>query len=136
MMYMDTIKKGLEENGVNWKSIKKVLRRIRWGNIAMTLVVLFGFGYGVVSMTQDIVEAYPQWQEERKEHALSSQLAKYEQVEVVIQEGDRAWNIQKILTPSSHNVLDELYLAKEINGNLDWGNLRPGDSYVFLKEKK
>jgi hypothetical protein len=113
-----------------------LLSRVKWMNLAITLFILMGFGYGIISMAKDVAKSLPAWQEESHQRHLKEELSKYEQVEVVIQEGDTAWTIQEKLTPNANDLRDPLYLAEEINGEVDWGNLLPGQTLKFLKEKK
>lgn len=130
-----------EDEGSVFEPITKVeyaihiLSRVKWVNLAIIVGLIFGIGYGVVSMANDVAEALPNWQEERHLRYMESELAKYEQVEILIQEGDTAWSIQQRLTPNERDLRHPLYLAKEINEESDWGNLIPGQRLVFLKAK-
>lgn len=112
-----------------------LLSRVKWVNVAIISLLLIGFAYGILSFTKDVFSAFPAWNEERHARYVQEELAKYEKVRVTIHEGDTAWTIQESLTPHAHDIRDMLYLSEEVNGEVDWGNLLPGKTYVFLKEK-
>lgn len=112
-----------------------LLSRVKWNNLAIALLLIAGFGYGIFSFATTIVSTFPEWNEERHARYVQEELAKYEQVRVTIHEGDTAWTIQEVLTPNAHDLRDMLYLAEEVNGDVDWGNLLPGQHIIFLKEK-
>jgi len=117
------------------KGIFSTLGRVKWRNLTIALLILCGFLYGVISMASDISTAYPTWQEERNQAYLEKELAKYQQVEVLVQPGDTAWRIQEDLTANG-DIRHMLYLAKEVNGSINWGSLVPGEKIIFLQEKQ
>lgn len=55
---------------------------------------------------------------------------RYEQIVITIMPGDRAWTIQKRLTPNE-NVDEVLYYVNQINGK-SVANIKPGEEIVFL----
>jgi len=114
---------------------KYTLKNVRWNRVAFALIVLFGFGYGVISFIGDIVQAYPAWSEERSEQYYQEELSKYDQVEVTLYQGDTAWQIQRELAPSSKDIRHELHLVRKLNGIDRLGNIKAGESLIFLKEK-
>lgn len=112
-----------------------LLSRVKWGNVAIALVILMGFSYGIISMTKDVMQSLPAWQEERHLHYVEEETAKYDKVEILVQQGDTAWSIQQKLTPNEHDLRHPLYLAEELNEGMNVGKLLPGQILVFLKEK-
>ena len=115
--------------------IAHLLSRVKWKNLALAMIIATGFIVGVMSMGKTIFQSLPAWQEERHQRYIQEEMSKYELVEVYIQKGDTAWSIQQDLTPNAHDLREVFYLADTINGEVDWGNLLPGRTYVFLKEK-
>lgn len=118
-----------------------VARHIRWKNVGIALIILFGFGYGIISMATDLVTAYPEWADKRHETYLEEQLSKYDTIQVTVWEGDTAWKIQRSLAPNATSIPDLLYLAKEVNlremdKEVNWGKILPGETYIFLVEKQ
>jgi len=113
---------------------KKGKRRILWHKLAGSFIIALGFIYGTVTFISQVVQKYPEWIEKHHEQLVDNQ---YEKIKVTIQEGDTAWKIQQQLTPHE-DVRIPLDLAKSLkeNKDIDWGNLKPGQTVVFLKEKK
>lgn len=72
--------------------------------------------------------------EERKVSAIEKEIAKYEKVDVFVQEGDTAWNIQEKLTPGK-DMRDMLYLVEYINKRESMGKVKAGEVITFLKYK-
>ena len=62
-----------------------------------------------------------------------SYLARHEKVQVVIENGDTAWNIQSKLAPGE-DVRYNLFLDEQISG-IDVGAIKPGEVVTFLKKK-
>jgi len=58
----------------------------------------------------------------------------YEPIEIFIEEGDVAWNIQKQLTPDE-NVQEMLYYAEIENGK-KMSTIQDGETLVFFRAKK
>ena len=69
------------------------------------------------------------------EKGIQKSLQKYEQVEVVVNDGDTAWEIQKRLTPNE-DVRIPLYLAEKLNPGVKMGKLYPGQKIIMLKSKE
>lgn len=113
-----------------------VASRIRWANVALTLVLVIGFAYGIINMAKDAQVAVSKWYEAEFESFMENRIAQYEQVEVRVQPGETAWEIQRRLTPNSKSVENELVLASRLNEKGDWGNIKAGESYIFLKDKE
>lgn len=61
-------------------------------------------------------------------------LKEYEKVKITIKNGQTSWNIQQELTPNS-DVRKVLYYCEKINGK-SMGNIKEGETLVFLKEKQ
>lgn len=121
------------------KNIKKTLfflNRIKWKNVFIAFIIVLGFCYGVTNFVQDVVNAYPNWIEEKNEKYLAKQLEKYDQVEVIIKEGDTAWSIQRQLTPNEADLRDTLWIVEQINERNTMGKLIPGEKITFLKYKE
>lgn len=68
------------------------------------------------------------------ELSMSDILENYEQVEVTICPGDRAWNIQSELTPNE-DIREMLHYASILN-NKKMGNIMPGETLIFLTESE
>lgn len=55
---------------------------------------------------------------------------RYEQIVITIMPGDRAWTIQKRLTPNE-NINEILYYVNQLNGK-SVAHIKPGEEIVFL----
>lgn len=67
------------------------------------------------------------------EAILAEVLPNYDIVEVYISDGDKAWNIQRKLTPNE-DIRYVLWLGELLNGK-SMGNISAGETVMFLKEK-
>lgn len=61
-------------------------------------------------------------------------LSSYNQVRVTIQKGDTSWNIQNRLTPDE-DVREILFNLIKLNGRDNMGNIKPGETVIFLEPK-
>lgn len=98
---------------------KKLLKRVRWNRVIMTLAVFAGLVFGVNKVV----------------HAFTSEPQtpdKYEEVEVVIMPGDKAWAIQRELLPQSEDVREALHHAERVNEQ-NLGKLEVGQRVTFFK---
>lgn len=68
------------------------------------------------------------------ESTIGEILEQYETVEVFIESGDTAWNIQSNLTPNK-DVREMLHYVKILN-NKEVGYIMPGEVIIFLKENE
>lgn len=65
---------------------------------------------------------------------MSDVLENYDQIEVTICSGDRAWNIQSELTPDE-DIREMLYYASILNDK-KMGSIMPGETLIFLTERE
>lgn len=110
-------------------------RRILWNKLMVSFIIALGFIYGTVTFISQAIQTYPEWRKDQHDKWINK---KYEKIEIIIQQGDTAWEIQQELTPHERDLRIPLDLAKKLkeNKNVDWGNLKPGQTVVFLKEKR
>lgn len=109
-------------------------RRIRWNRVAIALAVLVLLIYGIVSMLVDVTHAVSGWATSQQS-SLEKEISQYEQVTVVVDQGETAWGIQKELTPHESDIRYPLYLAKSLNPGVQMGDIQAGQVLVMLKEK-
>lgn len=113
-----------------------LLSRVKWKNITIGLVLLFSFGYGVLSLAKDVAESLPGIAQKSKEEYLEKELLKYDPVQVTVKKGETAWQIQQRLTPKENDMRHPMGLVEEMQGQeVDWGNLHAGETVIFLKAK-
>lgn len=113
--------------------------KIRWKHLFLALTILAVFIYGSVHLVsnafQSVFEVVRNFVQEQQEKGIQKSLQKYEQVEVVVNDGDTAWEIQKRLTPNE-DVRIPLYLAEKLNPGVKMGKLYPGQKIIMLKSKE
>lgn len=120
----------------DWKEIfEAMFKRLIWRRFALALILVIGFGYGTVQFVTDSAVAFQKWDKEYQAKVFQEEVAKYDKVRVIISEGDTAWTIQQALTPHESDLRHSLYLSEELNKGADFGNLLPGQTLTFLKEK-
>jgi hypothetical protein len=73
--------------------------------------------------------------EENRISAIEEKIAKFDQVEVVVQKGDTAWTIQEKLTPNYGDMRDMLYYVEYVNKRNSIGDIKAGETLIFLKAK-
>lgn len=113
--------------------------KIRWKRLFLSLTIVTVLIYGAVHLVSDVFQAVFQvaknFVQEQQEKGFQRSLQKYEQVEVIIDDGDTAWEIQKELTPNE-DVRIPLYLAEKLNPGVKMGELHPGQKIIMLKSKE
>ncbi|PLS15043.1 hypothetical protein CVD28_24495 [Bacillus sp. M6-12] len=114
-----------EERKAKRKRIIFVRRLVALSFLMIGMFTMFSFASDLFD--EDV-------REEKKVSAIEKEIAKYEKVEVFIQEGDRAWIIQEKLTPGK-DMRDMLYLVEHINERDSMGNVKAGEVITFLKFK-
>ena len=111
------------------------IKRVKIANkkrflLALILMALIVFRIGL-SMLVFVDKKIDEKAFEKEQNFLSS----FKKVEVVFEDGDTAWRIQEQLVPDEDTrVL--LYYVKELNKDVNWGNIRPGESLIFLEKKE
>lgn len=110
-------------------------RRIRWNRLLIALAVVSIFLYGAISLVIHALGFGINMIESYQEKAYVKSIAQYEQVSVVVGEGNTAWNLQKELAPNS-DIREMLYLTSTLNPGVSMGNLQSGDVITMLKEKQ
>lgn len=116
------------------QTVKRTVK-IRWKRLFLSLTILTVLMYGVVHLVSDVFQVAKNFVQEQQEKSFQRSLKKYEQVEIIVDEGDTAWEIQKRLTPND-DVRIPLYLAEKLNPGVKMGELHPGQKIIMLKSKE
>lgn len=117
---------------VNKAKIRRIMKKVRAILILIGLILLVNQAFisignfisNYMAVAQNPEEVSVPYKEE------VSVPDKYEEVVIIIMEGDRAWNIQSRLTPNE-DVREVLYYVELINGK-SVSNIQPGEEIVFL----
>lgn len=100
--------------------------------VAVSLLLMAMFT--TVSFANNIYESGKEKFTTHVTEETAKEIKKYEQVEVTINRGETAWDIQSKLTPDK-DVRDMLFLVEKINNRFTMENIRSGETIIFLTEK-
>lgn len=101
---------------------KNRFKKLRWDRIIIMSIVFIGLITGLNKSIKSL-------KFEADEVVVPD---KYEEIEVVVKPGDKAWTIQVNLLPENEDVREALYYASEAN-NQNLGEIKAGQTIKLYR---
>lgn len=110
-------------------------KRVIFARRLVALSLLLMAMYTTIACASNVYESQKQAMSLEMSKETAKKIKQYKQVEVTIEYGDTAWEIQSKLTPK-RDIPEMLFLVEKLNKRFTTENIKSGETIIFLAEKK